>query len=83
MSTTAAAVFTTSYDESIPGYPKFRLHHGTGKASAEVFLNGATVASWTVLGRDNLFMRSHAVILTVQQAASTLGGVADGLMPPL
>ena len=54
------AISTTSYDESKPGFPLFRMNHGSGKASAEVFLNGATVASWKVLDHENLFMRSDA-----------------------
>jgi hypothetical protein len=56
--TTTTAVSTTSYDESKPGFPLFRLNHGSGKASAEVYLNGATVASWKVLGHESIFMRS-------------------------
>ena len=57
----SALVSTTEYDESIAGYPKFRMNHGSGKSSAEIFLNGATVVSWKVAGQENLFVSPKAV----------------------
>ena len=32
----SGVIATSQYDESIAGYPKFRMVHGTGKASVEV-----------------------------------------------
>ena len=41
----STVVSTSEYDESIPGWPKFRMVHGTGSASAEV--TRAAHTSWT------------------------------------
>jgi hypothetical protein len=39
------------------GFPRVRLLHANGKASAEIYLHGATVVSWKILDNELLFLR--------------------------
>jgi len=39
-------------------FEKVVLVHPSAKASVEVYLHGATVASWKILGNEMLYMRS-------------------------
>ena len=39
------------------GFPALRLTHSNGSTSMELLLYGAHVLSWTVHGKENLFLR--------------------------
>jgi len=52
----ASSVSTTQYTEQHAGFPSFHMAHGGGQATCDVYLNGATVASWKVAGQELLFV---------------------------
>jgi glucose-6-phosphate 1-epimerase len=47
-----------------PDFPKLKLVHANGKASAEIYLHGATVVSWKILEQDLLFVSDKTVYST-------------------
>jgi len=55
MSTPSSSVNSGVIDLA-PNYKGFQIHHGSGKASATIAYNGATVTSWKILDQEMLFV---------------------------